>query len=281
MRLLSFIRADGTASYGTLHDDKIKECSNALRAQYPDVRSLLTAGEMDALAADDGAIFEQTDVTLTSPIPNPDKIICIGLNYQAHLDETGMDKPKKPSIFTRYPSSLVAQGENIIRPRASYMHDYEGELAVVIGNRARHVSEADAMGYVAGYTCLNDGSIRDYQGHTTQFWPGKNFVGSGSVGPWIVTADELPDPNALMLETRLNGETVQSSPVSDLAFKIPELIAYISTVTELLPGDIIATGTPSGVGLYRKPRLFMKHGDTVEVEISGIGTLTNGVVDEG
>ena len=188
---------------------------------------------------------------------------------------------KSPSIFTRYPSSIVGHEVDLVRPKASDWFDFEGELAVVIGKRGRAIPAANAYDHVAGYSCFNDGSIRDFQRHTTQFWAGKNFDRSGSMGPWLVTADEFGDPAAQSMTTRLNGEVMQSTPISDLAFDIPALIAYISTVTELLPGDIIATGTPSGVGLFREPKLFMKAGDRIEVEISGIGTLANSVVDEG
>ena len=219
-----------------------------------------------------------SDVTLLSPVPNPDKIICIGLNYMTHIKETGRDKPAKPSIFTRYPSSVVGHEQPLIRPEASDWFDYEGELAVIIGKPGRNIDPQDAMSHVGGYSCFNDGSIRDYQRHTSQFWAGKNFDDSGSMGPWLVTADELTAPDAQTMETRLNGEVVQSTPIADLAFNISELIAYLSIVTKLLPGDVIATGTPSGVGFFRDPKLFMKPGDRVEVEISGIGTLANPII---
>ena len=166
----------------------------------------------------------------------------------------------------------------MIAPRESEMFDFEGELAVIMGKTARRVSEADALDYVGGYSCYNDGSIRDWQRHTTQFLPGKNFYHSGSFGPCMVSADEIFDPADLHLETRLNGETVQSEGVNDLIFNVPQLIAYISTMTELRPGDVIVTGTPSGVGLARTPQLWMKDGDTVEVEISKIGILSNPIV---
>ncbi len=157
---------------------------------------------------------------------------------------------------------------------------FEGELAIIIGKPGRNISAANAFDHVAGYTCFNDGSIRDFQRHTTQFWAGKNFDRSGAMGPWIVTSDEMQDPGAQEMTTRLNGEVMQSTSISDLAFSIPELIEYLSTVTELLPGDVIATGTPSGVGLFREPKLFMKAGDRIEIEISGIGVLSNLVEDE-
>ncbi|MCB1367380.1 MAG: fumarylacetoacetate hydrolase family protein [Rhodobacteraceae bacterium] len=218
-------------------------------------------------------------VTLLPPVPNPDKILCVGLNYLAHILEGGREPLPYPSMFTRYPASVVGHGSAMARPAESDKFDFEGEMAVVIGKPGRRIDAANALDHVAGYTCFNDGSIRDYQGHSSQFWPGKNFQNSGAMGPWIVTADEAPDPGAMHLRTLLNGQEVQSSPVSDLAIGVADLIAYISTVIELLPGDVIATGTPSGVGLYRKPPLFMKAGDVVEVEISGIGTLRNPVVD--
>ncbi|AGI74435.1 putative fumarylacetoacetate hydrolase domain-containing protein [Octadecabacter arcticus 238] len=282
MRLSSYLTADGTASYGTVQDGKLHDAGKTLRSTFPDLRAALTAGALDQVkaAAEAGDVLDMADVTLLSPVPNPDKIICIGLNYMTHITETGRDKPAKPSIFTRYPSSVVGHDVPMIRPTASDWFDFEGELAVIIGKAGRHISEADAMAYVGGYSCFNDGSIRDYQRHTSQFWAGKNFVDSGSMGPWLVTTDGMTDPAAQSMETRLNGEVVQSTPISDLAFNIPELIAYLSIVTELLPGDIIATGTPSGVGLFREPKLFMQHGDRIEVEISGIGTLSNPIQDE-
>lgn len=283
MRIASYITSDNTASYGLAQDGQLKDVGPAFRATYPDLRAVLAAGALKdlAAAAGQGGTLAEGDVTLISPVPNPDKIICIGLNYMTHILETGREKPAKPSIFTRYPSSVTGHGQPMIRPKASDWFDFEGELAVIIGKPGRDISEADAMSHIAGYSCFNDGSIRDYQRHTSQFWAGKNFVDSGAMGPWMVTADDLSDPAAQTMETRLNGEVMQSTPISDLAFNIPELIAYLSIVTELLPGDVIATGTPSGVGLFREPKLFMKHGDRVEVEISGIGTLSNPIQDQG
>ena len=219
--------------------------------------------------------FPMSDITLMEPIPEPHAIFCVGLNYRKHAEETGNALPPKPILFPRWPASHVAHGQPMLAPEESEMFDYEGELAVIMGKTARRVSEANALDYVAGYSCYNDGSIRDWQRHTTQFLPGKNFYHSGAFGPWMVTADEIPDPADLHLETRLNGETVQSEGVNDLIFNVPQLIAYISTMTELRPGDVIVTGTPSGVGLARSPQLWMKPGDTVEVEISKIGVLSN------
>ena len=219
--------------------------------------------------------FPASSITLLEPIPDPHAIFCVGLNYRKHAEETGNALPPKPILFPRWPASHVPHGQPMIRPQESEMFDYEGELAVIMGKTARRVSEADALKYVGGYSIYNDGSIRDWQRHTSQFLPGKNFYHSGSFGPCMVTADEIPDPADLHLETRLNSEVVQSEGVNDLIFNVPQLIHYISTMTELRPGDVIVTGTPSGVGLARNPQLWMKPGDTVEVEISKIGVLSN------
>ncbi|MGX1099862.1 fumarylacetoacetate hydrolase family protein [Amorphus sp. MBR-141] len=282
MRVCSYVLPKGGASFGVADGDRIRDAGPALRARHADLRALLAADALDALrtAAADAETFAIDAVTLLPPVPNPDKILCIGLNYMTHIRETGRDAPKQPSIFTRYPSSLVGHGVPLIRPAASDWFDFEGELAVVIGKPGRAIPAARAMEHVAGYSCFNDGSVRDFQRHTTQFWAGKNFDRSGSMGPWLVTADALADPAAQSMTTRLNGEVMQSTPISDLAFDIPALIEYISTVTELLPGDIIATGTPSGVGLFREPKVFMQPGDRIEVEITGIGTLANPIVAE-
>lgn len=282
MRVCSYIMPNGTRSYGIADGETLIDAGEALRGHYADLRAVIAAGALAELGKDAGGErLAVSDVTLLSPIPNPDKILCIGLNYMTHIKETGREAPKKPSIFTRYPSSVVGHDVDLVRPKVSDWFDFEGELAVVIGKPGRAISAANAHAHVAGYSCFNDGSIRDFQRHTTQFWAGKNFDRSGSMGPWLVTADAFGDPAAQSMETRLNGEVMQSTPISDLAFDVPALIEYISTVTELLPGDIIATGTPSGVGLFREPKLFMKAGDRVEVEISGIGTLANSIVDEG
>ncbi|GGA77172.1 5-carboxymethyl-2-hydroxymuconate isomerase [Nitratireductor aestuarii] len=279
MKLASYLLADGSPSYGIVNDAGIADAGAALRGKYSTLRAVLAADALAELteAASSASPLDPATVRYLSPITDPDKIICIGLNYMGHIIETGKEKPSYPSIFTRYPSSIVGQNEALICPKVSSWFDYEGELAVVIGKAGRSISEQDAFKHVAGYCCFNDGSIRDYQRHTTQFWAGKNFDRSGSMGPYLVTADEVGDPDALTLITRLNGEEVQSTSTGDLAFKIPEIIAYLSIVTELLPGDVIATGTPSGVGLFREPKLFMKDGDTVEVEITGLGTLRNPV----
>lgn len=219
------------------------------------------------------------DVTLLPPIADPGKIICIGLNYRAHVAEAGRALPEQPSLFVRFTDTLVAQGAPLLCPKVSDNFDFEGELAVVIGKGGRHIGEDQAMEHVAGYACFNDGSVRDWQKHSVS--AGKNFPQTAGFGPWLVTRDEIPDPAALTLTTRLNGEVVQHAGTDMLIFPIPRLIAYVSAFTALSPGDVIATGTPEGVGLGRTPPLWMKPGDVVEVEISGIGTLRNPVVAEG
>jgi 2-keto-4-pentenoate hydratase/2-oxohepta-3-ene-1,7-dioic acid hydratase in catechol pathway len=280
MRLVTFERADGTASYGTTDGQVVRDAGAALGGRFPDLRAVIAAVAVDALSGT-GPEINLASVRLLPPIPQPGKILCIGLNYLPHILETGRAKPEKPSIFTRYADSLAGHGAPLVRPAASTRFDYEGELALVIGKAGRHIAAADAWDHIAGYACFNDGSIRDYQNHTTQFWPGKNFEKSGSFGPWIVTADAVGDIMAQTLTTRVNGQVEQHTPISDLAIGIAELIAYASTVTTLRPGDVIATGTPGGVGNHRKPQLFLEPGMTVEVEISNVGLLSNGVIDEG
>ena len=207
------------------------------------------------------------------------KILCVGVNYRPHIEEMGREIPSYPVVFTRFASSLVGPGEPVIRPQASEQLDFEGELAIVIGKNARHVSRENALDYVAGYCCFLDGSVRDWQRHTGQFTAGKNFDRSGAIGPMVPAAD-VPDPTTLELTTRVNGEVMQRGNVADLVFDIPRLIEYCSTFTELRPGDIIATGTPGGVGAARTPPVWLKDGDLVEVDISGIGVLRNPVQDE-
>lgn len=280
MRLVSFERADGTRSYGTVEGQTVRDAGAVLGGRWPDLAAVLAAGAVAQLRGT-GPALDLDALRLLPPIPAPGKILCIGLNYLPHILETGRARPEKPSIFTRYADSLVGHGSPLVRPAASTKFDYEGELAVVIGKAGRHIAESDAWDHIAGYAGFNDGSIRDYQNHTTQFWPGKNFEKSGSFGPWIVTPDEVGDITAQRLTTRVNGMVVQDTPISDLAIGIPALIAYASTVTTLHPGDVIATGTPGGVGNHRKPQLFLEPGMTVEVEITNVGVLSNGVIDEG
>lgn len=224
--------------------------------------------------------IELDQVELLPPISEAQKIVCIGLNYKDHSAESGFKQPEYPTIFGRFNSSLIAHGAPILRPEVSEQLDYEGELVAIIGKAARDVSEAEALDHVAGYSIFNDGSIRDYQFKAPQWTPGKNFDDTGAFGPWFVSADELPPGcEGLRLQTRLNGQIVQDASISDMVFSVAELVSILSGFMTLVPGDIIVTGTPSGVGLARKPPLFMKEGDVCEVEIDRIGVLSNPVRD--
>jgi 2-keto-4-pentenoate hydratase/2-oxohepta-3-ene-1,7-dioic acid hydratase in catechol pathway len=242
---------------------------------------VLAAGKLADLAASaTGPAHDIESIHFLPLIPNPDKILCIGVNYRPHIEEMGRQVPDYPVVFVRFPGSQTGHGQALIRPSLSEQFDYEGELAFVIGRRARHVARADALDYVAGYCCFMDGSVRDWQRHTPQFTAGKNFASSGSMGPWLVTRDEIPDPTALTLKTRVNGEILQEGRVADLVFDIPRLIEYCTSFAELLPGDVIATGTPGGVGAARTPPRWLRAGDRVDVDIPGVGLLTNSVADE-
>jgi 2-keto-4-pentenoate hydratase/2-oxohepta-3-ene-1,7-dioic acid hydratase in catechol pathway len=225
------------------------------------------------------ADFAQSDVTFAPVIPDAAaKLLCVGVNYMPHIKEMGRERPERPVLFVRFRDSIVGHGQPLLKPRESEQLDFEGELAVVIGKRARRVGRERALEYVAGYSCFNDGSVRDFQRHSQQFTPGKNFHASGAFGPWLVTTDEIADPRRLTLMTRLNGTVMQHESIGELCFDVPQLIEYCSTWTQLEPGDVIVTGTPGGVGAGRKPPVWMKVGDTIEVEITRIGTLRNTVV---
>jgi 2-keto-4-pentenoate hydratase/2-oxohepta-3-ene-1,7-dioic acid hydratase in catechol pathway len=276
MKLLSFRRPDGTPSWGICKPEGVIDLS----ACAPALKHALWAPTSLAEQAARHADYRLEDVTLLPPIPDPEKILCVGLNYTSHIREGGREPPPKPIIFTRYPNSQVGHGAAMVRPNASETFDYEGELAVIIGRRCRHVRKADADSVIAGYSCYNDGSIREWQRHSTQFIPGKNFFHSGAFGPWIVTPEEMGEIKEAQLMTRLNGMEQQHATIDDLCFDIPTLIEYISTFTQLEAGDVIVTGTTGGVGAYQKPPLWMKPGDTVEVEVTGIGVLRNTVVQE-
>jgi len=219
-------------------------------------------------------------IELRPPIPKPGKILCLGLNYAAHAKEGGNEVPEHPTVFVRVTTSLVAPGAPVIRPRLSDKLDYEVELVIVIGRRCHDVAEDDALAHVFGYTIMNDVSVRDYQRRTSQWTMGKNFDGTGPMGPAIVTADELPaGAQGLGIRTRLNGELLQDGNTADMVFPVPRIVSLLSQVMTLEPGDVIATGTPSGVGHARKPPLWMRPGDVVACEIDGIGTLANPIVD--
>jgi 2-keto-4-pentenoate hydratase/2-oxohepta-3-ene-1,7-dioic acid hydratase in catechol pathway len=218
------------------------------------------------------------EITFRPLIPQPNKILCAGVNYRAHAAEVARELPKQPSMFIRFADTLVGHDGEMIRPLLSDNFDYEGELALIIGKAGRHIKAEQALDHVAGYTIFVDGSVRDYQKFSVT--SGKNWPGTGPLGPWLVTTDEIPDPGKLTLTTRLNGQQVQHSPTSQLIYSIPQIIAFCSDFTALSPGDVIATGTPEGVGHGRKPPLWMKPGDVLEVDITGIGVLRAHIIDE-
>ncbi len=280
MKLASFT-IDGEPGYGLVDGDAVHAASPRFRSRFPDLRSVIAAGATTELADDVGAGAATADrVRYRPPLPDARRILCIGVNYRPHIREMGREVPDYPVVFTRFASSLVGHGESIIRPRESRQFDFEGELAVVIGRAARRVPRERAFDCVAGYSCFMDGSIRDFQKHTGQFTPGKNFDCSGAMGPCIVTADEIDEPARLELTTRVNGQVMQSARLADLVFDIPALIAYCSTFTRLEPGDVIATGTPGGVGAARRPPVWLQPGDVVEVDVPGVGCLRSQVLDE-
>jgi len=281
MKLLSFTRA-GRDGWGAVAGDGVVDLGARFGGRYPELRDAIQAGamaELAAAAAGATADFGLSGIEFRLPVPNPERVFCIGRNYKGHVAEAGQKLPEQPSLFLRLLDSLVPHGGALIRPRVSNDFDYEGELAVVIGKGGRHIARADALGHVFGYTILNDGSVRDFQ-FKHSLIVGKNFARTGACGPWLVTRDEIPDPTRLHLATRLNGVEVQHSGTDDLIFDIPTIISYISTFTPLYAGDVIATGTPEGVGFARTPPLWMKPGDVIEVEISSIGILRNTVVAE-
>jgi 2-keto-4-pentenoate hydratase/2-oxohepta-3-ene-1,7-dioic acid hydratase in catechol pathway len=282
MKLLSFIH-QGRETWGALiGPDAIVDLGKAL-PQYPHLVDYIASGaylKASQDVANKTADVKLADITFLPVIPKPEKIVCAVRNYMDHHQEVlaaGMDRElsEEPPIFLRVWRSQVAHGQPIICPKVSGTLDWEGELAVIIGKEGRNISEANAFEHVAGYSCYNDGSIREWQFHAKQIASGKNFESTGGFGPWMVTADEIQPNQQLKLVTRLNGEVVQSSDTGQLIFSIAKLISYASTIFTLVPGDVIATGTPAGVGWSRKPQRFMKPGDVCEVEIEGIGTLVN------
>jgi 2-keto-4-pentenoate hydratase/2-oxohepta-3-ene-1,7-dioic acid hydratase in catechol pathway len=278
VKLLSFI-ANGKPAFGALAGDGIIELGR--KTGYTSLREAIAAGALDGLkrlVQGAAADYRLADVTLQTPIPDAEKIICIGVNYKAHVIEVGRAMPEQPSVFFRLHSSLVPSGAPIVRPTVSQDFDYEGELALVIGEGGHKIARADAFKHVVGYTLLQDGSIRDIQ-MKGSLAMGKNFAATGSAGPCMLTTDEVPDPTKLTIETRLNGERKQYSGIDDLIFDIPAIIEYVSAAIPLTPGDIIATGTPDGVQLGKKPPCWMKPGDVLEIEVPGIGVLRNEVVD--
>lgn len=281
MKLATF-RAGGRQSWGLVDGDGVADVGAILADRFPDLKAAIAA---DALPAVQAAASGAPRIALASlewlpVIPNPDKILCIGLNYEMHRKETGRTEVENPTVFARFANSQLGHGAPIIRPKVSTDLDYEGELAVIIGKPGRYIARERAFDHVAGYSCYNDGSVRDFQRHTHQFTPGKNFPGTGAFGPWMMTPDELGPLPDLRLQTRVNGEVVQDATIAQMIFDIPSQIAYLSTFTRLEPGDVIVSGTPGGVGSRRTPPLWLKPGDTVEIEIDRLGILRNGVADE-
>jgi 2-keto-4-pentenoate hydratase/2-oxohepta-3-ene-1,7-dioic acid hydratase in catechol pathway len=241
------------------------------------LRQLLEAGDLTAVATAGGPSLPLSAITYRPVVPDPGKILCAGVNYRAHLAESGRAATERPTVFSRYADSQVGHDQPLVAPAVSDRFDYEGELAAVIGTAGAAIAVEDALGHVAGYACYNDGSVRDWQRHSHQWLPGKNWPGTGGFGPWLVTADEVGDPNDLTLTTRVNGEVRQRASTADLIFSIAELISYASSFTPLRPGDVIVTGTPGGAGAFREPPAFLVPGDVVEVEIERVGLLRNTV----
>ena len=284
MRLAHFSH-DGRSRLGVVVDDQV----NDLAASAPDLPTepvaFLAAGESaldTARRTSNGspAWLPLAEVRLLAPVPRPGKFVAMALNYRDHLEETGMEPPTFPTFFTKQSTCVVGPGDDVEVPRVSDLVDYEGELAVVIGTRCRHVAAADALSVVAGYTIVNDVTVRDWQMKAPTMMIGKSFDTHGPMGPWIVTTDELPDPQALGLRTLVNGEVLQDGNTKDMIFDIATQIETLTTAMTLEPGDVISTGTPAGIGIVRKPPILLKPGDVVRIEIEGIGTLENPVVAE-
>lgn len=282
MKLVSF-HLNNRPGYGAVVGDRVVDLSSYL-ADVPDLASLIASPDKLAQAkklvtASEGELV-LADLSLSPVIPAPGKIICVGINYVAHAEEAGRKVGQHPVIFQRFAETLQAHDAPLVRPKVSEEFDFEAELAVVIGKGGSHIAPENAMDHVAGYTCFNDASVRDWQFHTHQYGMGKTFRSTGALGPWLVTADEIADYRDLQIRGILNGEQMQEGNLSELAFDIPHLISYVSQALDWNPGDILATGTPSGIGFKRNPPIFLKPGDIFEVTISQIGTLRNPVIDE-
>jgi len=280
MKLASYL-SYGAETFGVVTGDSVVTLGGKLKGGYRTLHEAIAAGALDEVrkvAKGARADLKLDDVRFLPVISHPTKILCAGINYQSHAEETGRDVPKQPSMFIRFPDTLVSHQGEMIRPKVSTNFDFEGELAVVIGRGGRHISPDRAIQHVAGYTCFIDGSVRDYQKFSVT--SGKNFPGTGPLGPWMVTADEIPDPTKLTLETKLNGQQMQRTGTDQMIYSVPQIISFCSDFTYLHPGDIIATGTPEGVGSRRNPPVWMKAGDVLEVDISSIGTLRVRIADE-
>jgi 2-keto-4-pentenoate hydratase/2-oxohepta-3-ene-1,7-dioic acid hydratase in catechol pathway len=279
MKLLSYIHK-GKARWGQFDGKQVVDLSSPA---YPTLRSALASGTLEAVVQQglaSGAKAGLSEIEFLPVIPDPDKIFCVGHNYEAHRVETQRDKTEHPLLFLRVAESQTGHLQPMLLPPESSNLDYEGEIAVIIGKAGRRIQREQAWEHVAGYSCYNEGSIRDWQRHTLQFTAGKNFSRTGAFGPWLVTRGEIADGEELTLETRLNGEVMQHTTTALMIFPIPVLIEYISSFTTLQPGDVIVSGTPGGVGAKRTPPVWMKAGDRVEIEVSKVGVLVNSIVAE-
>ena len=281
MKLASY-EVSGRRTWGVVFGEEAFDTGAVLRDRFTDLKSMIAAGAYaEAEAAMQSAPRQKLDELQWLPvIPNPDKILCVGVNYETHRLETGRANVAHPTIFARFANSQTAHMANILLPRVSTNLDFEGELAIVVGKAGRYIQREDAFDHIAGFSCYNDGSIRDWQNHSHQFTPGKNFPQTGAFGPSMVTPDELGELDDLHICTRLNDQVVQDAQLNQMIFDIPTIVEYCSSFTRLEPGDVIATGTPGGVGAKRTPPLWMKAGDTVEVEIERVGILRNVIADE-
>jgi 2-keto-4-pentenoate hydratase/2-oxohepta-3-ene-1,7-dioic acid hydratase in catechol pathway len=284
MRIASYESSEGS-SFGLISERGVIDAGR--RTGLKSLKQWLERGQAPDLQvfASFGIDYSLSEIRFLQVIPDPEQLFCVGANYREHVQESrdlGIDRPvpKAPALFTRVPQSLVGHLEPILRPSVSNDLDYECELAVIIGRAGRYITKADALSHVAGYSCFNDGSIRDWQFHTTQILSGKNFPCTGGFGPWLTRADEIPDPQHLNIQTRLNGVVLQKANTRDMIFDIAAILVYVSSMLELRPGDIVATGTCAGVGMARKPQIWMKPGDVCEVEIEKVGVLTNNVSQE-
>src|SRR5436190_17803794 len=272
MRLVTY-RSDRGDRAGLLRADRVLDAWDALEGDGESVRDLLTAGRLGDLADADGPGVALDSVELRPPVPDPDKIVCIGLNYHAHAAEAGIDPPASPTFFAKYRNALAAPGATVPLPAASGKVDYEAEVAFVIGRRAKDVSESDALAHVAGFTLLDDLSARDLQFATPQWMPGKVFDGSAPCGPALVSPDEALAHGAISFSLTLNGEPMQSASTDALIYGIPALVAPLSTLMTLDPGDLVATGTPAGVGSTRDPRVWLSAGDEIVISSPQLGEL--------
>jgi 2-keto-4-pentenoate hydratase/2-oxohepta-3-ene-1,7-dioic acid hydratase in catechol pathway len=278
---LATFRSSKGVSYGAVVDKGIVDLGARLGNRYPDLKALITANAFDEAKAllKGPQDHKLSDIAWLPVIPNPDKIVCVGLNYQDHVVETGRDNTEQPAIFLRVAESQVGHLQPIVRPKESTHLDFEAEIAVIIGKPGRRIAQKDAWSHIAGYSCYNDGSVREWQRHTIQWTAGKNFAQTGAFGPWMVTADEIPPNSKMTLSCRLNGQEMQKATTEQMIFRIPKIIEYVSAWTTLLPGDVLVTGTPGGVGARRTPPVWMKPGDKVEIEIDRVGILENGIAD--